>query len=87
MRGYISPILGEIGGGRSDPGLPLPLSSGTKASDVRARLRSRRFAALKKTAMAGTAVKRARAGGGSISDWLSALPDEFLLRVLSFLPA
>jgi hypothetical protein len=37
--------------------------------------------------MAGTAVKRARAGGGSISDWLSALPDEFLLRVLSFLPA
>ena len=87
MRGYISPILGEIGGGRSDPGLPLPLSSGTKASDVRARLRPRRFAALKKTAMAGAAVKRARAGGGSISDRLSALPDELLLRVLSFLPA
>ncbi|OQU81633.1 hypothetical protein SORBI_3006G088820 [Sorghum bicolor] len=37
--------------------------------------------------MAGAAVKRARAGGGSISDRLSALPDELLLRVLSFLPA
>jgi hypothetical protein len=37
--------------------------------------------------MAGAAVKRARAGGGSIRDRLSALPDELLLRVLSFLPA
>ena len=37
--------------------------------------------------MAATASKRARAGGGSARDRLSALPDELLHRVLSFLPA
>ncbi|CAN6270104.1 unnamed protein product [Urochloa humidicola] len=34
-----------------------------------------------------TTTKRARAGGGSGRDRLSALPDELLHRVLSFLPS